>query len=101
MWNVQTLVSLDLYIAYIRAVYHTCYYCSVTTDHIEELQRKCIQHLRRPLSKSLLDEIKAEKAKKNQEATEDVVMEEKDKEVIKKESPSKDNRDWPKRNGNV
>jgi outer membrane protein assembly factor BamE (lipoprotein component of BamABCDE complex) len=44
-------VALDLYLAYLRAAFNTCYYCSVTTDHVEELQRKCIQHIRKPLPK--------------------------------------------------
>ncbi|TFK28692.1 hypothetical protein FA15DRAFT_584107 [Coprinopsis marcescibilis] len=44
----KTIVSLDLYLAYLRAAFNTCYYCSVTTDHVEELQRKCVRHLRKP-----------------------------------------------------
>ncbi|KAJ7667573.1 hypothetical protein DFH06DRAFT_1280528 [Mycena polygramma] len=31
----KTMVSLDLYIAYLRAAFHTCYYCSI---------RKCLRH---------------------------------------------------------
>lgn len=45
----QTTVALDLYLEYLRAAFNTCYYCSVTTDHVEELQRKCIKHVRKPL----------------------------------------------------
>lgn len=53
------MVSLDLYLAYLRAAFHTCYYCSVTTDHVEELQRKCIKHIRKPLLESpLADQLK-------------------------------------------
>ena len=44
-------MALDLYLAYLRAAFNTCYYCSVTTDHVEELQRKCIQHIRKPMPK--------------------------------------------------
>lgn len=43
-------MTLDLYLAYLRAAFHTCYYCAVITDHVEELQRKCIKHERKPLS---------------------------------------------------
>ncbi len=51
MWTTaaQTVVALDLYFAYLRAAFHTCYYCAVITDHVEELQRKCIKHERKPL----------------------------------------------------
>ena len=94
------MVSLDLYLAYLRAAFHTCYYCAIVTDHLEELQRKCLKHVRKPLSKMLLEEVKAaeaEKAEKEKEVDDDDV--EKDE---KKESPVKeragDNRDW-KRNG--
>lgn len=98
------MVSLDLYLEYLRAAFHTCYYCAVVTDHLEELQRKCLKHVRKPLSKLLLDEIKAaqaEKAEKEKEAKdepEDVdIADKKEKEVTIKEKPS-ENRDW-KRNG--
>jgi hypothetical protein len=97
-------VSLDLYLAYLRAAFHTCYYCAVVTDHLEELQRKCLKHVRKPLSKTMLEEVKAaeaEKAEKEKEGKEDEDDVEKD-EKKEKESPVKekvsDNRDW-KRNG--
>ncbi|KAF7331679.1 hypothetical protein MKEN_00047600 [Mycena kentingensis (nom. inval.)] len=48
----KTMVSLDLYLAYLRAAFHTCYYCAIVTDHLEELQRKCVGHERRPVPKS-------------------------------------------------
>jgi hypothetical protein len=51
-----------LVLAALRHAFHTCYYCAVTTDHQEELQRKCIQHLRKPLSKATYDEFKAKMA---------------------------------------
>lgn len=97
------MISLDLYIAYLRAAFHTCYYCSVVTDHLEELQRKCLKHARKPLSKLLLDEVKAaeEKEKKAKEDDiDDKEAPEKEKEV-KKEVQGKErtnDRDW-KRNG--
>ncbi|KAF9520769.1 hypothetical protein BS47DRAFT_1370307 [Hydnum rufescens UP504] len=46
----QNEITLDLYLAYLRTAFNCCYYCSAITDHVEELQRKCIQHIRRPLS---------------------------------------------------
>lgn len=98
----QTVVSLDLYLAYLRAAFHTCYYCAVVTDHLEELQRKCVKHVRKPMSKALLQEVKAaeaEKAEKEQRA-EGEGDEEKPKEK-EKDASTKDkseNRDW-KRNG--
>lgn len=46
------MVALDLYLEYLRAAFNTCYYCSVTTDHVEELQRKCIKHVRKALPPS-------------------------------------------------
>jgi hypothetical protein len=55
-------MSLDLVLAALRNTFHTCYYCAVTTDHQEELQRKCIQHLRKPISKATYDEYKAKMA---------------------------------------
>jgi len=51
-----------LILAALRHAFHTCFYCAVTTDHQEELQRKCIQHLRKPLSKATYDEFKAKMA---------------------------------------
>ncbi len=66
-------------LATLREAFHTCYYCAVTTDHQEELQRKCIQHLRKPLSKATYDEFKAKMA-------EDVTK-------VKEESPMLDDSD--------
>ncbi|KAJ3975939.1 hypothetical protein EV361DRAFT_886072 [Lentinula raphanica] len=56
--NKRIEVSLDLYLAYLRAAYHACYYCSVVTDHREELQRKCLKHVRKPLPKATSSEVK-------------------------------------------
>ena len=98
----QTVVALDLYLAYLRTAFNTCYYCAVVTDHVEELQRKCVKHVRKPLSKSLLQEIKAAESQKTEKESqaEGENADEKEKEKGR-ESPVKeksDNRDW-KRNG--
>ncbi|RDB17013.1 Serrate RNA effector molecule [Hypsizygus marmoreus] len=99
----KAVISLDLYIAYLRAAFNTCYYCSVVTDHLEELQRKCLQHARRPLSQAMLDEMKAadaEKAEKEKVDKDEDMAEadgadkdsEKEKDT-KKEGSGKDRRD--------
>ncbi|KAF7313404.1 hypothetical protein HMN09_00496300 [Mycena chlorophos] len=102
----KTMVSLDLYLAYLRNAFHTCYYCAVVTDHLEELQRKCIRHDRRPLPPPApqADEPPkkeepqdapigdADESKVKPEEGQDVVMEEKEKE----KAPLKDKE--PKRN---
>lgn len=105
----QVIVSLDLYLAYLRAAFHTCYYCAVVTDHLEELQRKCVKHMRKPLSKLLIEEIKAAEAEKVDKdkkddddktmstAGEGEVVEEKAK-VKDRDVKKADGRDW-KRNG--
>ena len=101
----QTVVALDLYLAYLRAAFHTCYYCAVVTDHIEELQRKCVKHERKPLSKMLLEELKAAEAEKEkkegEEGKEMSVDAGEDKSKVKENQNGKskhDSRDW-KRNG--
>ncbi len=94
----QTVIALDLYLAYLRATFNTCYYCAVITDHVEELQRKCVKHLRKPMSKMLLQEVqaaeasKADKEPKVEEGVE--VAKERDASTAKE----RENRDW-KRNG--
>ncbi|KAF8883425.1 hypothetical protein BD779DRAFT_1612279 [Infundibulicybe gibba] len=95
----KTVVSLDLYLAYLRAAFHACYYCAVVTDHLEELQRKCLKHMRKPMSQGLVDELKTADAEKERkvkenEADEKDVEKEKEKEVKPKD---RDTRDW-KRN---
>lgn len=40
---------LDLYLYYLRFVFHSCYYCLGVCDFPEELQRRCAKHVRRPL----------------------------------------------------
>jgi hypothetical protein len=105
----KVVVSLDLYLTYLRAAFHTCYYCAVVTDHLEELQRKCLKHARKPLSKMLLEELKAAEAEKERKVKdEDNITVDDDKEKSKereRESNGKqgsgkhnDSRDW-KRNG--
>ncbi|KAG8218305.1 hypothetical protein J3R82DRAFT_3919 [Butyriboletus roseoflavus] len=89
----KAVISLDLYIAYLRAAYHTCYYCAVVTDHLEELQRKCLKHVRKPLSKSLLEEVKAAETEKAEK--EKIEKEEKEAETIA--TKPAESRDW-KRN---
>jgi hypothetical protein len=42
--------TLDLYLQYLRSVFHTCYYCTTVNDFPEELTRKCVKHVRRPLN---------------------------------------------------
>ncbi|KAF9019282.1 hypothetical protein BDZ89DRAFT_1103455 [Hymenopellis radicata] len=99
----KTVITLDLYLEYLRAAFNTCYYCAVTTDHVEELQRKCLKHVRKPLSKALLEEVKAaevEKAERENKMDDSVDLngdkdEKKDKDT-KKDSHALD-RDW-KRN---
>jgi len=68
-----------MYLEYLRAAFNTCYYCSVTTDHVEELQRKCIKHIRKPLSKSAAVEDKVEVLKAENEGNVPVKDEDGDK----------------------
>ncbi|KAJ6516368.1 hypothetical protein C8R45DRAFT_1087446 [Mycena sanguinolenta] len=102
----KTTVSLDLYLAYLRAAFHTCYYCSIVTDHLEELQRKCLKHERKPLSKMQLEEIRAaeaaekaasekEKKPKDEDGGEEPPTEEKEKEKEKETNKgSGRDKDW-------
>jgi hypothetical protein len=95
----QTQITLDLYLAYLRAAYHTCYYCALSTDHMEELQRRCIKHERKPLSKALREEIReqAERAAaKQKEGAEDAPKEPEPEPATAEEK--KESREW-KRNG--
>ncbi|TFK74358.1 hypothetical protein BDN72DRAFT_789083 [Pluteus cervinus] len=93
----KTVISLDLYLAYLRAAFHTCYYCSVVTDHLEELQRKCLKHVRKPLPQFMLDETKAAESEKDRKDEEGDEKESGEKESqMKKDGQNKD-RDW-KRN---
>ena len=94
----QTVIALDLYLAYLRAAFNTCYYCAVITDHVEELQRKCVKHLRKPMSKMLLQEVQAAEASKadKEPKVEEGVEVAKDRDASA--AKEKENRDW-KRNG--
>lgn len=103
----KVVVSLDMYLAYLRAAFHTCYYCAVVTDHLEELHRKCVKHMRKPLSKLLIDEIKAAEAErdkldKEQKDEDGKAVDEGDTEERSKnkdkETKRVEARDW-KRNG--
>lgn len=108
---------MDLYLSYLRAAFNTCYYCAFVADYAEELQRRCIGHIRKPLSSAVRDEIKAEeeaklaKAREDEEraaepAGDDAAMEGEDKDAPKEgekaQAAPKDKpiegRDW-KRNG--
>ncbi|RDX53607.1 hypothetical protein OH76DRAFT_1398727 [Lentinus brumalis] len=93
----RTVIALDLYLAYLRGAFNTCYYCAVVTDHLEELQRKCIKHIRKPMSKMLLQEVQAAEAQK---VDNDVKVEDNSEPAPKEKDSSakdKENRDW-KRN---
>lgn len=89
-----------------RHAFHTCYYCAVTTDHQEELQRKCIQHLRKPLSKATYDEYKAKmaenfaKVKEEDSVQEDGDLKPKENESSPddrgKDAKDEDSREWKK-----
>ncbi|CDO74626.1 hypothetical protein BN946_scf184325.g13 [Trametes cinnabarina] len=93
----RTVIALDLYLAYLRAAFNTCYYCAVVTDHVEELQRKCVKHVRKPMSKMLLQEVQAEAQKAEKSVKiEDGGEAPKEKETSAKDKPA-ENRDW-KRN---
>ncbi|KAI9066390.1 hypothetical protein FKP32DRAFT_1673915 [Trametes sanguinea] len=89
----RTVIALDLYLAYLRAAFNTCYYCAVVTDHVEELQRKCVKHLRKPMSKMLLQEVQAEA----QKAEKDPKIEEGTDAPKETTTKPAENRDW-KRN---
>lgn len=84
-------ISLDLVLAALRNAFHTCYYCAVTTDHQEELQRKCIQHLRKPISKATYDEYKAKMAENAVKIKEEPAMQE-DGDLKPKEEHSPEDR---------
>ncbi|KAI0313252.1 hypothetical protein OF83DRAFT_1165659 [Amylostereum chailletii] len=87
----KALISLDLYLAYLRAAFHTCYYCALVADHLEEFQRKCIHHTRTPLSKAALEEIRVAEAEKEQKAQTD---DGEGKEKRGKDGTLREGRDW-------
>ncbi|BEJ09479.1 hypothetical protein CcaverHIS641_0603940 [Cutaneotrichosporon cavernicola] len=49
-------ITLDQYMSYLRNALNSCYYCVVPTAFPEELQRKCVQHLRAPEEASAPEE---------------------------------------------
>lgn len=97
------MIALDLYLAYLRAAFHTCYYCCVVADHLEELQRKCVKHVRKPLSKSPPEEVKAVEAEKaemgKQEGEEPEKEKEKEKDIFVPRDRS-EHKEW-KRTGEL
>lgn len=85
-----------MYLAYLRAAFHTCYYCASISDHLEELQRKCIKHARKPLSKLLAAEVtqqveavKTKEEDKEMKEEKDINEEDKDKDKDKEENKDK------------
>lgn len=46
--NPQAKITLDQWISYLRHGLHTCYYCVAPFSYAEELQRKCVAHVRLP-----------------------------------------------------
>ncbi|KAH8106075.1 hypothetical protein BXZ70DRAFT_1037538 [Cristinia sonorae] len=90
--ELRTVIALDLYLAYLRAAFHTCYYCAVVTDHSEELQRKCVKHVRKPLSKK--HEVKALDVQPSDDVIDGEVKkeeDEKDKVVLKEKQEGRRN----------
>ncbi|TCD62735.1 hypothetical protein EIP91_006460 [Steccherinum ochraceum] len=98
----RTVIALDLYLAYLRAAFHTCYYCAVVTDHLEELQRKCVKHVRKPFASAVKPESKAADAQTSDEVTDGEVKKEegeKDKSPFKekfsdKRDPGRNDERW-------
>ncbi|KAI0080659.1 hypothetical protein K474DRAFT_1657465 [Panus rudis PR-1116 ss-1] len=97
----RTVISLDLYLAYLRSAFNTCYYCAVVTDHVEELHRKCVKHVRKPLSKVSEPKIAEVKTEQKDGSEGDAMKvdedKEKEKDAPKEKATEKDTRDW-KRN---
>lgn len=50
-------MAVDLYLAYLRIAFHCCYYCAVVADRADELQRKCVKHVRGVWSDTEMSEI--------------------------------------------
>ncbi|KAL5508542.1 hypothetical protein ACEPAH_6161 [Sanghuangporus vaninii] len=89
----KNTIALDLYLAYLRAAFHTCYYCVSTCDHVEELQRKCIKHIRRPLPQKIQQQ--SEVGLKSKEGEPDAKMEGEgeDSEGVKKDGYEEQNKE--------
>ncbi|TDL29176.1 hypothetical protein BD410DRAFT_779501 [Rickenella mellea] len=89
----KNTIALDLYLDYLRAAFHTCYYCASVSDHLEELQRKCIKHVRKPLAKHMKENPAATSVEKTEDGSEKEKEKEKERESPSKEKPG-DSRDW-------
>lgn len=97
----KNTIALDLYLAYLRFTFHTCYYCVSTSDHLEELQRKCIKHVRKPLSKHSLTEIEHHVERKLKDEETDVKLDEQNESdeipaVKEEEEKGKDSQEKPR-----
>jgi hypothetical protein len=58
----QLTASVDLYLSYLRSAFYCCYYCAVIADRADELQRKCVKHIRSPFNeKEMQDVIRSQK----------------------------------------
>ncbi|KAF8511174.1 hypothetical protein JB92DRAFT_2935833 [Gautieria morchelliformis] len=77
----KSLITLDLYLTYLRVAFNTCYYCAAVCDHVEELHRKCPQHVRKPLPDKVIP------------STNDEAGEEKEEEDSAKEKPKEKEKD--------
>ncbi|KIM25618.1 hypothetical protein M408DRAFT_331147 [Serendipita vermifera MAFF 305830] len=61
-------VSVDLYLNYLRSAFYCCYYCAVIADRADELQRKCVKHIRTPFNeKEMQDVTKSQKRSDREE----------------------------------
>jgi len=67
--RVQRLTaSVDLYLSYLRSAFYCCYYCAVIADRADELQRKCVKHIRSPFNeKEMQDVIRSQKRSDREE----------------------------------
>lgn len=77
----QSIIALDLYVAYVRAAYNTCYYCAAVCDHVEELNRKCPKHVRKMISDKVFSG--GDESMEQQKDDEDKPMKEQPKEKEK------------------
>ncbi|KAG8759946.1 hypothetical protein FRC14_004499 [Serendipita sp. 396] len=50
-------MTVDLYLAYLRSAFYCCYYCAVIADRADELQRKCVKHIRTAHNEKEADDI--------------------------------------------
>ena len=59
-------MTVDLYLAYLRVAFHCCYYCAVVADRADELQRKCVKHVRGSWSATEMSEINKSSKRKGE-----------------------------------